>query len=52
MHRFEPLTICAPVSEARRLCELARRGGSPVMASERALARASSAEAARWPSAG
>jgi adenylate cyclase len=49
--RFEPLTICAPASEARRLCELARGGGQAVLASERALARASAPETARWSSA-
>ncbi|HEX8053270.1 MAG TPA: hypothetical protein VF517_09770 [Thermoleophilaceae bacterium] len=50
-HRFEPLVICAPASEARRLCGQARRGGPPVLASERALARASATEACRWSSA-
>lgn len=50
--RFEPLAICAPVSEARRLCKVAWRAGPSVLASERALARASSSEAGRWSPAG
>ncbi len=52
MRRFERLVLRGPVSEARRLCALARRGGAPVLASERVLASASSSEAARWSSAG
>ena len=51
MRRFEPLIIRAPVSEARRLCELARRGGPSLLASERAVARATPSEAGRWSSA-
>jgi adenylate cyclase len=49
--RFEPLIICAPATEARRLCGLARRVGPSVLASERALARASSSEACHWSAA-
>ena len=51
VRRFEPLILCAPTSEARGLCKLAGRGGTSVLASERALARASSTEARRWSSA-
>ena len=50
LRRFEPLAICAPLSEARRLSDLARRAGSWVVASQRALSRASAAEAGRWAS--
>jgi adenylate cyclase len=46
--RFEPLVVRAPLSESRRLCRLARREAPAVLASERALARASSSEAGRW----
>ena len=49
--RFEPLVVCAPVTEARRLCDLAGRGGPSVLVSERALARASPIEAEPWSSA-
>ena len=50
MGRFEPLVMHAPVSEARRLCDLAKRGGALLLASERAVMRASSEEARRWTS--
>jgi adenylate cyclase len=46
--RFEPLVMCAPVSEARRLCEVGARRGPPLLASDRAVGRASPAEACRW----
>lgn len=52
MRRFERLVLRGPISEARRLSALARRGGALVLASERVLACASSGEAARWSSAG
>ena len=48
LRRFEPLAMCAPAAEARRLCELAERDGRWVLPSERALACASPAEADRW----
>lgn len=50
VRRFERLFIRAPVTEARRLCELARCDGLSVLVSERALACASSTQAGWWSS--
>ena len=48
--RFEYTVIGDPVNEAARLCELAKQRGELVLASEAALSRARSEEAARWES--
>ncbi len=47
-HRYEYTVIGDPVNEAARLCELAKERPERLLASEAALERASSAEAARW----
>ncbi len=46
--RFEYTVIGDPVNEAARLCELAKRDRTGVLASSAVLERASSTEAARW----
>jgi adenylate cyclase len=46
--RYEYTVIGDPVNEAARLCELAKERPERLLASEAALERASSAEAARW----
>jgi adenylate cyclase len=46
--RFEYTVIGDPVNEAARLCELAKERPERLLASEAALERASSPEAARW----
>jgi adenylate cyclase len=46
--RYEYTVIGDPVNEAARLCELAKERTERLLASEAALERASSAEAARW----
>ena len=46
--RFEYTVVGDPVNEAARLCELARREGPRVLASDAVLARAAPGEAERW----
>ncbi|GAC1315690.1 MAG: adenylate/guanylate cyclase domain-containing protein [Thermoleophilaceae bacterium] len=46
--RFEYTVIGDPVNEAARLCDLAKRGPQPVLASETVLAHAQAVERARW----
>jgi adenylate cyclase len=46
--RYEYTVIGDPVNEAARLCELAKEQPERLLASEAALERASSAEAAHW----
>ena len=46
--RYEYTVIGDPVNEAARLCELAKERPERLLASEAALERASSREAAQW----